>query len=58
MTIIRALVGASALFLLAPMPQAQAATECHTIEICVDLIVVSGCYSYERCTGEENDTIA
>jgi len=43
MTILRALVGASALFLLAPMSQAQAATECHTIEICVDLIVVSGC---------------
>ena len=58
MTILRAIVGASALFLLAPLPQAQAS--CTTVEVCFNLVVVNGCVTWESCGGDDetqNETV-
>lgn len=33
------------------VPQTAQARDCHTIEICIDLIFVSGCYTWESCGG-------
>lgn len=54
MTLVKSALMSAALGVMSVVAVAQPADarSCHTVEICIDLIVVKGCYKWESCGGE------